>query len=122
MVVAVARVELHVPTSRSLKAKRQVVRRVLDRIRARFNVAAAEVGYQQTWQRAALGFAVVSGDRRHADEMIQKIISFVEAMQMAPVVSCQREVLSFGDVMAEDENSWDYLLEPDNGQNHRSND
>lgn len=111
MVVAVARLELHVPESRSLKAKRQVVRRILDRTRAKFHVAAAEVDYQQTWQRTALGFAVVSADRRHADTMIQKIIGFVESLHLAPVTSCETEIISFGDVMGDDNGQWEHFTD-----------
>ena len=105
--------EIHVPASRSLKAKRQVVWRILDRARSRFQVAAAEVGGQKTWQRAELGFAVVSGDKRHADEMIDKIVRFVESLQLAPVVSCQKEVLNFGKVMADDDSRWDQFIDAD---------
>lgn len=117
MVVAVARMELHVPKSRSLKTKRQVVRRILDRTRAKFHVAAAEVDHQETWQRTALGFAVVSADRRHADTMIRKIASFVDSMQLAPVISCETEIISFGDVMGDESAEWDHLVNADADEN-----
>jgi uncharacterized protein YlxP (DUF503 family) len=52
--------ELHVPASQSLKDKRQVVKSLLDGARRRYGVSAAEVGFQDQWQRARLGFAVVA--------------------------------------------------------------
>jgi uncharacterized protein YlxP (DUF503 family) len=51
--------ELHLPGARSLKDKRQVVRSVKERLRARYNVAVTEIEeHADLWQRA--GIAVVS--------------------------------------------------------------
>ncbi len=67
MHVAALSVDLHLPQSHSLKEKRAVIRPILDGCRHRFRVAAAEVAYQDRWQRAGLGFGVVAstpGSRR----------------------------------------------------------
>jgi len=93
MLVAVAKIVLHIPESHSLKAKRQVVRKVLDRVRARFKVSAAEVGSQNLWQKAELGFAYVTSDRTHGGSVIRKVTRFVEDLYVAPVVSCETDVL-----------------------------
>lgn len=53
---------LHLPAAHSLKEKRAVVRSLVERMRARLDVSAAEVGAQGLAQRAEVGFAVVSGD------------------------------------------------------------
>ena len=97
MFVAVARVTLDIPQAGSLKAKRQVLRRVSDRVKARFNVSVAEVGDQDLWQRATLALAVVGNDRRHVNEMMDKILQFVEDMYVAPVSERQMEIISLGD-------------------------
>ena len=55
------RFDLHVPESRSLKAKRAAIRPVVDGLRHRFKVSVAEVDYQDQWQRAAIGVALVDG-------------------------------------------------------------
>ena len=54
------------PTPQSLKDKRRIVRGLIDRVRERFQVAAAEVDDQDVWQTAVVGFACVSNDARHA--------------------------------------------------------
>ena len=54
MRVALLEVELFIPFAHSLKEKRMVVRRVVDRL-GKFNVAVAEVAHQDVWQRAGLG-------------------------------------------------------------------
>jgi uncharacterized protein len=78
MHVGVARVALHLADNDSLKGKRMVVRSVAQRVRNRFNVAVAEVDTQDAWQVATLGIVCVSGDRRHANEMLDKVLGFIE--------------------------------------------
>jgi uncharacterized protein YlxP (DUF503 family) len=60
--IGVLTLELRLPESHSLKDKRHTVRGLKDRLRARFNVAVAEIAYQDTWQRALVSAVTVSGD------------------------------------------------------------
>ena len=71
--VAAFEVGIHIPGSQSLKDRRQVVRSVLAVARERFHVSAAEVGGQDTWQRATLGFAVVASEARIVEETIDEL-------------------------------------------------
>jgi uncharacterized protein len=75
--VVAVEVEIRIPASQSLKDRRQVVRALLDGVRRRFEVSAAEVGGQDTWQRATLGFAIVASDARIARETVEVIDRFV---------------------------------------------
>ncbi len=77
MHVAAFEVEIRIPTSQSLKDRRQIVRSVLDGARQRFGVSAAEVGGQDTWQRASLGFAIVASEARLVEEVIDSIDRFL---------------------------------------------
>jgi uncharacterized protein YlxP (DUF503 family) len=77
--VGVAKVSLHLPESGSLKAKRHVVGGLLRRVRAEFQVAAAEVGERDRWQLAELAIACVSADRRHVDEVLAAALSYIES-------------------------------------------
>jgi uncharacterized protein len=95
MVVGVCRITLSLPGNSSLKGKRSVVRRVLDRTQARFNVSIAEVGALDAHQRAILGLAVISNDGRHANAMVDTIVSFIED-QGAPVFDRQTELVHLG--------------------------
>lgn len=66
-------VQIRIPGSHSLKDRRQVVRSLLTVARERFHVSAAEVGGQDTWQRATLGFAVVASEARIAEQTLDEI-------------------------------------------------
>lgn len=82
MYVAALRVELHIADSHSLKAKRAVVRPIVEGVRNRFRASAAEVDAQDTWQRATLGIATVGSSvaqvRTHLDAIERFIWSFPE--------------------------------------------
>lgn len=82
MHVGVGRLELQLPESASLKDKRMVVKSVIGRVRNRFNVAVAEIDTQDVWEIATLGIVCVSDDRRHANEMLSKVIDFIESERL----------------------------------------
>jgi uncharacterized protein len=69
--------ELHIPTSRSLKEKRAVLRPIVEGLRHRFQISVAEVGYQDKWQRALVGMAVVSDSYGHAVEVVDNVERWV---------------------------------------------
>jgi hypothetical protein len=78
MVIGTLQITVLVPDSHSLKDKRMVVRSITSRVRQAFAVAVAEVGDQDTWQSAVIGVACVSNSARHADEVCQKVLAYVE--------------------------------------------
>jgi uncharacterized protein len=78
MVIGTLQITVLVPDSQSLKDKRTVVRSITSRVRQAFAVAVAEVGDQDTWQSAVIGVACVSNNARHADEVCQKVLAYVE--------------------------------------------
>lgn len=80
--LAVARLVLYLAENGSLKGKRMVVKSVVQRVRNRFNVAVAEVATQDVWQMATLGIVCVSADPRHANEMVSKVVHFIESERL----------------------------------------
>ena len=69
--------ELHIPTSRSLKEKRAALRPIVEGIRHRFQISVAEVGQQAERQRALVGMAVVSDSYAHAAEVVDSVERWV---------------------------------------------
>jgi len=83
------------PDSGSLKDKRQVVRSVAQRIRNKFGAAVAEVDDNDVWQLATIGVACVSNSERHAREMLDEIVQFVEESRLdAEVFDVETDVVS----------------------------
>ena len=86
---------LHLPDSDSLKDKRQVARSLSARIRNKFNVAVAEVEDQELWQRLTLAICCVSTDPAPANEMVSKVVAFVEESRRdLELLDYQTEIIS----------------------------
>src|SRR5512139_2040299 len=90
-----AKISLVIDQSHSLKEKRMVLRRIKDRVRERLHVGLNEVGELDTWQRAELGCAVVSGDRSKALELIDDVVRVAMAAGGGQIVAVAKTVSTF---------------------------
>ena len=63
-------------------------------VRDRFHVSAAEVGGQDTWQRATLGFAVVASEARLAQATVDEIDRYLWSRPEIEVLDCTRHWLT----------------------------
>ncbi len=93
MVIGVCTVDLLIPESHSLKEKRHVLRSMLEGLRSKFNVSAAEVDHLDLWQRAVIGIACVSNEQKFVDQVLNKITDWIEANPRISVVSIEVEFL-----------------------------
>lgn len=86
-------VTLDIPSALSLKDKRAVVRSLVERLRQRQQVAAAEVGLQDVVRAGQIGYAVVSGDRATARHRAEETLRAIEAeiLGRAEVVDVARD-------------------------------
>jgi len=97
MVVGITRVTLALPGNDSLKGKRSVVKKLLERVRARFHLSAAEVDAQDSLQRAVLGFATVGSDGRKVTTVLERMVDFIDDAGLAQVVAVEQETVNYGD-------------------------
>jgi hypothetical protein len=77
MHVGVCRIRFRLPENLSLKGKRQVLKSITTRVANKFNVSVAEVDDQDLWQLATLGICCVSNNKRHANEVLSKVVAFI---------------------------------------------
>ncbi|MCK9523651.1 MAG: DUF503 domain-containing protein [Proteobacteria bacterium] len=103
MFVGVCRLTFQLFDVHSLKMKRSVVNRLLERTRAKFDISIAEVADNDRLSQAVLSFVVVGNAKPHVDAMMGKVGQFMEEMAVAPLLRRQTEIISFGDEMASDE-------------------
>jgi len=93
MIVGVAVVELRIHESQSLKEKRGVVRKIAGRLQSRFNASVAEVGGQETWQRAVIGLAVAGSDETVVRRTLAKAVEFVDELHLAEILGSEIELM-----------------------------
>ena len=94
MVVGTLRIELILSDNHSLKGKRKVVRSMVDKVKAKFNVAIAEVGSNDKWQKIELGVSAVGNDRRHINSSLNNVLLFVESLYLAQIVDSDMEIFN----------------------------
>ena len=100
MFIGVGRFELFIPASGSLKDKRQVLRSVTQHVSKKFNVAIAEVEFQDLWQRAALGVSCVAESPGHCRKVMQEVEKAIgrSALDGAEIVDRHLDVVSLEDL------------------------
>ena len=99
MFVGVLRLALYLPEPGSLKSKRHLLRSAIDRVKAKFNVAIAEVGDNDLWQRSTVGVSAIGNDHAFVNETLDKVADFVASMHggQLQVVDRSIEIASYGD-------------------------
>ncbi len=95
MVVGVMRLTLFLPDNHSLKGKRQVLRAIKARVRAKFNVSIAESDDHDLWQRAELGICQVGSDRAFVDSALREVVNFIDGLSLAPLGGERLEILNY---------------------------
>jgi uncharacterized protein YlxP (DUF503 family) len=91
--IGVLTIELRLDDSHSLKDKRHVVKGLKDRLRHKFNVAVAEIDYQDLWQRGLVAVVTVSSDRGNAELLLQSVESDAVSLLGPVLISATLEWL-----------------------------
>ena len=93
MIVGVCTVELHFPDGHSLKAKRQILLSLKDRLRGKFNLSVAEVGDQELWQKAILGLACVANEGAHVNKVLDQALNLIRSVPTIELLRSKIELL-----------------------------
>ncbi len=93
MIIGTCVVEFIVYDANSLKDKRQVVKSIIGKLKSRFNISVAEVDLNDTWRNGVIGFACVTNDTSHANEMISNVLKFIENDARIEVTNADIEIL-----------------------------
>ncbi len=94
MVIGAMTIELFIHDNNSLKGKRKIVKSMIGKVKSRFNVAIAEVGFNDKWQRIELGVSTVGNDRRHVNSSLDNVLSFLESLYLAEIIGSKIEIIN----------------------------
>jgi uncharacterized protein len=97
MWVAVMRLDLLVPGSRSLKDRRQAVKSLKERLRHRYDIACAEVGDLENWNRASLGISAVSNDKPVLQDIVSEIARYAQNDPNVLITNVEQEIVNYED-------------------------
>lgn len=78
MVVSMIQMIFEIPDTASIKEKRRIIKSIIDKMRRRFNLSAAEVDLQDSLAFSQIGAALVSNSRTFGETVLQKAFAMVE--------------------------------------------
>ena len=91
--ISLLTIELLIPSARSLKDKRSVVRSLKERLRSRFNASVAEVAYHDKWQRSVIAVCILGNDRRRLESDMTRVRLLCEETQNLQVADIHQQWL-----------------------------
>ena len=93
MIIGACSLKLNIFESNSLKEKRHIIKGIIGKLQSRFNISVAEVGLNDNWQSSIIGFACVTNDTQHANQIISNVIKFIDNDSRVEIVETNIEML-----------------------------
>lgn len=93
MIIGACSLKLNIFESNSLKEKRHIIKGIIGKLQSRFNISVAEVDLNDNWQSSIIGFACVTNDTQHANQIISNVIKFIDNDSRVEIVETNIEML-----------------------------
>lgn len=97
MIVGVIRFDLRLFGTASLKQKRSLVKRLLQRIRSSCPVSMAEVGHGELLQRCLLGGSMTSTSEALISSVFRSVEDIIASSGMVEIIDIEVEFNHYGD-------------------------
>ena len=78
MVVSMIQIIFEIPDITNIKEKRRIVKSIMEKLRRRFRMSAAEVDLQDSLTFAQIGGALVSNSRTFGETVLRKAFDMIE--------------------------------------------
>ena len=96
MIVGISTIEIFFPENQSLKDKRQLLKRIVEKTRARFSISIMEIDQNNLWQRAKIGFSVIGVKQDHVIKMIDNVHEYIESLYIGSIIDTKTEIIVMG--------------------------
>ena len=93
MIIGACALKLNIFEANSLKEKRHIIKGIIGKLQSRFNISIAEVDLNDNWQSSIIGFACVTNDTQHANQVISNVIKFIDNDSRVEIVETNIEML-----------------------------
>jgi hypothetical protein len=90
MLVGCIEMEVYLKHCHSLKEKRMILKKILNKLKIKFNISVAETGFQDKWQRSLLGFACIGSDFKIVEKTLDSVVYFVEENFDGHIINIER--------------------------------
>jgi uncharacterized protein YlxP (DUF503 family) len=93
MTVGLLILDCYISESQSLKDKRRILSSLSERLRRQFNIAIAEVEYQDQWQRAQLAIVLVNTNWRMLQSSMSKLTEYIDRDRRVEITNTETRQL-----------------------------
>lgn len=93
MTIGILKLAIYIQGSNSLKEKRMVLHSLKARLRNNFNVAIAQIGDEDKWQKATLAIVGVERDRNNMNSVLSRIVNFIENFHRIDLINYELELI-----------------------------
>ena len=93
MTIGLLLLDCFISESQSLKDKRSVLTSLTERLRHEFNIAIAEVEYQDQWQRARLAIVFVNTNWRMLQSSMSKLTEYIDRDRRVEITNTETRQL-----------------------------
>ncbi len=93
MTIGILKLALFIQDANSLKEKRMILHSLKAKLRNKFNVAVAQIGDEDKWQKATFAIVGVERDRRNINSTLSGIINFIEEFNGIDLISHEMELI-----------------------------
>jgi uncharacterized protein len=94
MVVGIGMITFRLHECWSLKEKRKIIKAIIARLRNNFNASISEVGLNDVYQRAEIGFSIVGNNRQVVNAKIDKLFNMAEELRLAEIIDTEMEIIN----------------------------
>lgn len=99
--IGAAQCSIRLRFAASLKDRRHIVRSLLDGVRSRFVISAADLGPVDIWQNAEIGFTAAASSQSELEERLQNLECYLEQREADgdfEITGFTQEVFAYGDI------------------------
>ena len=93
MIIGACVVKLRIYEADSLKGKRHIIKSIIGKLKSRFNISIAEIDLNDVWQSSVIGFSCVSNNTSHVNEIISKVVRFIEGDSRVEIIDYNIEII-----------------------------
>ncbi|MDY6856067.1 MAG: DUF503 domain-containing protein [Thermodesulfobacteriota bacterium] len=93
MIIGICYLDIVIHDNSSLKGKRRILKKILERVKQKFNVSAAEVGDHDKWRRSQIGLCTVGNDKRYINSSLDNMINFIDRLNVVEILNSEIEIL-----------------------------
>jgi uncharacterized protein YlxP (DUF503 family) len=93
MIIGRCLIKLRLFSPNSLKEKRRIIKSLIEKLKNRYNISIAEVGDNDLWQISQIGIVVVANSSVFADEIINKVIYFIDNFDEVEIIDIDIEMI-----------------------------